>query len=131
MALTEATGTEAEAIEKMNKHLIRFTDDIEAVRDFQDPSFPLLSRGMLEKQCLLCFLVSSFPVATQWVHLAQLHTAAGRLKEATFCWEELVLLQPKDPHFHCRLGEVRCVATTASTTRTPEYISWMHMYVCL
>jgi ER membrane protein complex subunit 2 len=44
--------------------------------------------------------------ADGWRQLAAVHMSLGNFEEAAFCYEELVLLAPADPHYHCRLAEL-------------------------
>jgi ER membrane protein complex subunit 2 len=44
--------------------------------------------------------------ADGWRQLAAVHLSLSNFEEAAFCYEELVLLAPADPHYHCRLAEL-------------------------
>lgn len=41
-----------------------------------------------------------------WIQLAETHASLGQLQEAIYCYEEVLLLSPRVPAIHTRLGEL-------------------------
>lgn len=42
-----------------------------------------------------------------WQELAELSISCSMLKQASFCYEELILIAPQNHHFHIRYAEVK------------------------
>jgi cytochrome c-type biogenesis protein CcmH/NrfG len=41
-----------------------------------------------------------------WLELAELFLISNDYEASAHCYEELILLDPRNAHYHCRLGEI-------------------------
>lgn len=74
-----------------------------------------LGRPVDAIECLVHFL-NSFPTDTEsWCELADLYLEQNLHRQAIFCLEEAILVQPNAWNLHARLGELNYVASQVSS----------------
>jgi len=69
--------------------------------------------------------------AAAWFEMANLCTNVGDYKGATYCYEELVLLQPQDASLHCMLGELYLMMGSSSSLLSNLILARKHIALSL
>ena len=45
-----------------------------------------------------------------WAQLADIYLSKQRYSEAAFCYEEMLMIEPNNPHLHYKYASVRTIA---------------------
>lgn len=69
--------------------------------------------------------------AAAWFEMANLCTNVADYKGATYCYEELVLLQPQDASLHCMLGELYLMTGGSSSLLSNLILARKHIALSL